>query len=361
MYTALTRTLKILHFHSLFIAMICLAISLHAEASCECEEECENGWPNVSARTYPHCSEFDLFVDLIIWTTREAGADCWAEVITTDRFASSNDLREVHFGWDPGFRVGLSYGMQHDQWDIQAHYTRFHTQGDDHVSSKPGAVHSTFLGNFYVDNPDGLGLSGPAYQKASITWTILFNMFDGGLGRNFWVSKALALRPFLGVKGGWIHQSIHSKWNNAQLLGFQLFHVGTENLKNNFWGVGPEVGINTKWNLFAGPCHCFSLFGDFSGALMWGHWSFGDLFENDVHEQVSIHLPNLNSGASMFRTWMGFVWDVSFGQDRYRFSTKLGYEMQFWLDQLQFYSFTGGRLDNELTLQGGTLEFCFNF
>ena len=94
---------------------------------------------------------------------------------------------------------------------------------------------------------------------------------------------------------------------------------------------------------------------------MWGHWSFSDIFKNDLQQQVSVDLQNINSGASMLRTFMGFGWDANLSQNRYRFSTKLGYEMQFWLNQLQFYSFTGGRLVNELTLQGGTLEFCFNF
>nr|NGX49626.1 hypothetical protein [Candidatus Anoxychlamydiales bacterium] len=90
-------------------------------------------------------------------------------------------------------------------------------------------------------------------------------------------------------------------------------------------------------------------------------WSFVDVFQNDLSEQVSVDLQNINSGASMLRTFMGFGWNANFNQNRYRFSTKLGYEMQFWLDQLQFYSFTGGRLVNVLTLQGGTLEFYFNF
>jgi len=94
---------------------------------------------------------------------------------------------------------------------------------------------------------------------------------------------------------------------------------------------------------------------------MWGHWSFRDLYKNDIGQEVAIDLPNVNSGASMLRTFMGFRWDANFNQNRYRFSTKLGYEMQFWLDQLQFYSFVGGSLDNTLTLQGGTLELCFDF
>ncbi|NGX33951.1 MAG: hypothetical protein K1060chlam1_00295 [Candidatus Anoxychlamydiales bacterium] len=333
--------------------------SLNAMASSVNIQESNNGLPNISARAHLNSNDFDVFANLIIWTAKEVGADVWAEVIVSGSTAT-NDLLEVNFGWDPGFRVGVGYGMKHDQWETQVYYTSFHTRGKDNISSEPGTVHSTFLGNFYVDNADGAGLSGPAYQKASIDWTIHFNMFDWELGRNYWISKSLALHPFLGIKGGWINQSIRSNWQNPNLSGADFFNIGTENLKNNYWGIGPGAGINTKWNLYSGQSQ-FYLFGDFSGALMWGHWSFNDVFQNDISQQVSVDLQNINSGASMLRTFMGFGWNANFNQNRYRFSANLGYEMQFWLDQLQFYSFTGGRLVNVLTLQGGTLEFYFNF
>ncbi len=185
-------------------------------------------------------------------------------------------------------------------------------------------------------------------------------MFDWELGRNYRVSKALSLRPFLGVKGGWIYQSIHSQWYNPDRTGAAFFNVGRENLENNFWGIGPTTGINTQWNLFNKQSQ-FYLFGDFSGALMWGHWSFSDLFRNDLPQQVVVDLQNINGGASTIRTFMGFGCDLNFSQSQYRFTAKLGYEMQFWLDQLQFYSFTAGRLVNMLTLQGGTFELSFDF
>lgn len=345
------------HLRGVLIAAICCALSLSAAE----QSVSANGLPNSSARPHPNSSEFDIFAGLIVWTVKEAGSDCWAEVITSKGSTSSNDLRQVDFDWDPGFRIGLGYGLKHDQWDTQAYYTHFHTRGFDHVSNGPGTVHSAFLGNFYIDNSSGAGLSGPAYQSASIDWTIHFNMFDWELGRNFWVSKSLALRPFLGVKGGSIDQSIHTKWHNPALSGSAFFQEGRENLENNFWGIGPEAGLNTKWNLCAKKAQTFNLFGDFSGAIMWGHWSFGDRFKNDIGQQVSVRLKNIKSGASMVRAFMGFGWETNFNQNRYLLSTKLGYEMQFWLDQLQFYSFTGGRLVNALTLQGGTLELSFDF
>ncbi len=313
----------------------------------------------ISDKHLPGPQEVNLFADLLVWTAREAGSDCWAEVIHSDSSSSSNDLHEVHFKWDPGLRIGVGYGMKHDRWNTQAHYTWFKTRGTDHISSSPGTVHSSFLGNFYLNNPSGTGLSGPTYQKARILWTILFNLFDWEVGRNCWISRSVAMRPFLGAKAGWIHQSMHSKWEHPNLSSPQFFNLATENLKNNFWGIGPEFGINTKWILISGQRQLFHLLGDFSGALMWGHWSFGDVFNNDLQQKILINLQDINSGAWTLRAFMGFGWDVHFSTQCLR--TKLGYEMQFWFDQLQFYSFTGGRLDNELTLQGGTFEICFDF
>lgn len=351
---------------SLLIITISSALFLDASAPTIEIKESGNGLPNPSINSGLEFGNFDLFASLIVWTAREAGSDCWAEVITTEGSASSNVLRPVHFDWDPGFKVGVGYGIKESRWDTQAYYTWYNTCGKDSVSSAPGTVHSTFTGNFYVDNAHGSGISGPAYQKASIDWGIHFNIFDWELGHNFYISKALDLRPFLGAKGGWIYQSIDTKWYNPdlstlQFLGSPYYSVGTEKVNNNFWGLGPQAGINTKWLLFAKQGQSFNIIGDFSGAMMWGHWSFGDVFQNTIGQEVFVDFASLNNGATMMKSFLGFGFDTYFRKNRFHLSLKLGYEAQFWLDQLQFYSFVGGRLVNTLTLQGGTLEFCLDY
>jgi hypothetical protein len=356
-----SSVLKINRLFTLFIINLFFFAFCNAETLSVNSQEISNDLQNISARFHPNSSAFNVFADLIVWTAQEAGADCWAEAITSNQSSLSDDLRQVHFGLDLGFRVGVGYGMKHDQWDTTVYYTWFYTKGTDHTSRGPGSIHSTFIGNFYVNNPEGSGISGPAYESASIAWTIRFNMVDWDLGRNFWISKSLALRPFIGIKGGSIHQFIHSKWQNPEVSESDFFNVGIENLKNNFWGIGPEAGIDTKWVLFNAENHFLSLFGNISGAVMWGHWSLKDVYYNDIQQKITVNPQSLNSGAPMVRVLTGLEWNMDFEQNRYRFSTKLGYEMQFWLKQLHFYSFTGGRLDNQLTLQGGTLEFSFDF
>lgn len=305
-------------------------------------------------------TKLDVFADILVWTVKEAGADCWAEVIPLNDINLSNDIHQVNFGWDPGFRVGLGYKMKQDKWITKLYYTWFASQGRDKISSEINSVHSAFLGNFYVDNQAGLGLSGPAYEKAKIDWTLHFNMFDFDFGRNIWKNKPLSLYLFCGLKGGWINQFIHTKWINPFVPSYQYFNIGRENLKNNYLGIGPKFGVNSKFKPFKNQ-RSFYVFGDFSTALMWGHWSFFDKYQNDIDQEVLVDLHDINSGSTMFQTFLGFGWDKNFNQNRNYFSAKLGYEMQFWLDQLQFYSFTGGRLVNMLTMQGGTFELNFDF
>jgi len=325
-----------------------------------------NGLPNVSSRFKPDSTNFAVFADLLIWCAQESGTENWAEVITGGNGSPENcSIESVDFDWNAGLRIGFGYGMKHDQWDSQLYYTWFRTRGTDHVSSVPGSVFSAYLGNFYVDNPNGEGIKGLSYQKASIDWTIHFNIFDWELGRAFWVSKALSLRPFLGLKGGWIHQSIHTKWHNPSPptppLVLIPFNTGREDLKNDFWGIGPSGGISTKWNVLALQNHSFSFLGDFSGAVMYGHWALEDEYRNDIGQEVDVKVADINGGATMVRTFLGFGWEGDFSNGGLRFSTKAGYEMQFWLDQIQLYIFDTGRLNNELTLQGATLEFRFEF
>lgn len=268
----------------------------------------------------------------------------------------SIEILDVNFKWDTGFRAGVGYQLDHDCWDTQGQVTHFKTEGSDHAHST-ALIASAFLGNFYFDNLAGFAFSGPQYHKASIKWTIDFNIFDWELGRKFEISKALILRPFIGVKGGWIHQIIHSKWEHPNQTNFE---TATENLKNNFRGVGPSVGLNTVWKLWKRGGASFSLFGDVSGALMWGKWTLKDVYTNDAPYKFPVIQSGMTGAATMVRLFTGLQWESSL-KNNSSISMRIGYEAQFWLDQLQFYSFNMGRLDNQLTLQGGAAEVRFDF
>jgi len=310
---------------------------------------CDSGLPNLSSRSWCDSNSPYFFADLLYWRAEE-GATSWADVvhIQPETFFNQADLS---FGWDFGFRGGIGYNLDYDQWDTRLVYTWFHTKAKDAYtlsSSDVGIISSEFLGAF-------IELPRTVFGFASIQWAILFNMFDWELGRDFLVSGALSLRPFMGLKGGWIHQTIRSQWTNPLSL------VAEENLKNNFWGIGPSGGVNTDWRLGGNSSRFFSLFGDFSGAYMWGKWNCSDIYFDNFPSKVVVNTPSTFLGSLTFRCFAGIGWATNFNKNRSHFATRIGYEMQFWFNQLKIVTFDELRLHHDLTLQGGTCDIRFDF
>ena len=313
------------------------------------ETICEPAIANRSSRSWTDSNQLYVFADVLYWRAEE-GATTWADVVHIQP-KNFFDQQDLSFGWDFGFRGGIGYNLDWDQWDTQLAYTWFRTKASDSFtlsSDDVGIILSEYLGAF-------IELPRTIFGSTSIQWSILFNMFDWELGRAFLVSKALSLRPFLGLKGGWIHQTIHTQWSNP--LGLKA----RENLKNNFWGIGPSGGLNTTWRLGGNERRFFSLFGDVSGAYLWGKWNCSDVYTDNFPSKVVINTPSTALGALMFRCFAGTGWATNFNKDRSHFAIRLGYEMQFWFDQLKTVTFDELRLHHDLTLQGGTCDIRFDF
>ena len=96
---------------------------------------------------------------------------------------------------------------------------------------------------------------------------------------------------------------------------------------------------------------------------MYGHWTFSDVYQNNSFdlEEVRIGISSIDGAATTFRGFAGIGWSFDFCDEQYCFALRLGYEAQFWLSQLQFYSLSTGRFNNVLTLQGGTVDIQFHF
>ncbi len=312
----------------------------------------ERGLANLST-TIP--GTFDVFGDLLVWYASEQTSSSWANVIAEEEtYITEFKAEGAFFDWNLGFRFGVGYQMEYDGWDTQLYWTWFRTKASSSIPSNRHTVFSEFFGSF-ID----LSIA----ESAKLHWTLLYNMFDWELGRGFFVSKNLMVRPFIGLKGGWINQTIHSEWENVRSLTppIVFYFPSKENLKNNFWGIGPSGGVNTKWKLRNFKTHFPSLFGDFSAAMMWGTWECKDQYTNPTPKQIDVHMNNSQLGALMVRGFMGFGWDVDCNGGKSHFSTQLGYEMQLWVNQLRIPTFQQLRLHGDLTLQGGTFNCRMDF
>ncbi len=307
-------------------------------------EDSENNWT--------------LSADFLAWFASEEIASIWSDVITITPSTSTWALPSFNFKWDYGFRIGAGRNLKYDQWDTAFHWSWFRTDANHEIPSQANtSVGAEFDAGFLAGV---LNFTSP--DSMSAKWSLLFNMFDWELGRRCLVSNDLSMRPFLGLQGGWINQSIHAKYYDLIVLEiFKTTNSASEQLKNNFWGIGPLVGINTKWRICDFGSNFFDFFGDLSTAMMWGTWECRDFYKNTFLESYSVDTKNASLGALMLRGFWGLGWEVSMRGGKSHFSAKLGFETQLWLNQLRIATFQLQRLHHDLTLQGITFNCQFDF
>ncbi|WP_442481651.1 Lpg1974 family pore-forming outer membrane protein [Aeoliella sp. SH292] len=309
------------------------------------------------------------FVDLLYWKLTEGSAENWAQEITPQGSLGSligtATLVDAPFDWNAGVRVGVDYANRDEGTRVGLYYTHFNTSAANEAA---GEVYSAFLGNFYAGNTDGSGF-GPHYEHATIDWDVQFHTIDLEMGREFAISRALAIRPFLGLKSAIIRQRINSTWHNPIDTSSTdyLFDSATENLRQNFWGIGPSIGVDAIIPLSLAPDHSLHAYFSPSGSVMYGSWDFSDRFQTDgptttstpIPSTISINSEPIHGAATMVRMACGLEWQ-QFGS---RVTTRLrvGFEGQVWLNQMQYYSFNMGRLNNLMSLQGSIVEFGLSF
>ena len=86
------------------------------------------------------------------------------------------------------------------------------------------------------------------------------NVVDLELGRNFYVSRRLMLKPFYGLKGAWNKQHMNVNFTEATAA---FNNSMTNKIKN--WGIGCSVGMDTSWHF----SRSFSLIGDVAFTGLW--------------------------------------------------------------------------------------------
>ncbi|HSW70625.1 MAG TPA: Lpg1974 family pore-forming outer membrane protein, partial [Gammaproteobacteria bacterium] len=233
------------------------------------------------------------FMDLLLWKASVSSSDNWSQVITSDTYFESATLNSVPFKYNTGYRIGLGYQKPQNFWDALFYFTSYKTRGVDQENSN---VYSDYVGNFFVNNTDGGSISkAPYYGLGAIQWKLIFNTLDLELGRSFKMDKFLILRPYLGLKAALINQSMYTSWQNP--VNVATFTKASENLQNNYWGLGPVLGLKSTWPLYQGKPSFLELYGDLSGGLLWGHWSFADHYSNNQPMSVTVNHSDL-IGAS---------------------------------------------------------------
>jgi hypothetical protein len=274
---------------------------------------------------------------------------------------SQGSVYHPDWGWQPGFKVSLGVDLNYDGWDFGAEYTWLNPgSGSSSVTDNPGLYPMWNITNHWAIPLYSTTEGGLLQAFASSRTT--FNVINLDVGRNFFISHHLKMRPFIGFKGSWQHQH-YSVTYYAKGAEDPLYYTQTMSNNQKYWGVGLHTGFNTAWQF----SKCWSLYGDFAASAMWSQFQVSRLDQIIAGPNVTnpnVYLNTLNSFHTIkpVLEWgLGLRWESYFSENAYHFLVQAGWEEQIWLNMNQlFVPFNEGN-HGDLDLQGLTVKFRFDF
>ncbi|MCB1117245.1 MAG: hypothetical protein KDK50_01545 [Chlamydiia bacterium] len=303
--------------------------------------------PNAGPRV---CMGADVFVtaDFILWTYRQEGME-FAMTGSTGTVTSQGRVFEPSFGLEPGFKVGLGLNLGHDGWDVFAEYTWLTTNATRKVRDN--------------NTMTNLWNGGSQAQVLTGSWDSDFNVIDLELGRNFFVSQYLTLRPHYGLKGSWQSQDFKVISDVNNILTGNLLSRRTMKQGFDYWGIGIRTGMDTAWHF----TKCWSIYGNFALSALWSGFDI-DRKDETFNNTNGVTTQNVNT-ENDFKTVLpvleialGLRWEMWFSNDDYHFGIDAGWEEQVWWGMNRYIVLSQPQRDNgDLTFQGLTLKFRFDF
>jgi hypothetical protein len=274
-------------------------------------------------------------------------------VVSPTSNVSKGHRKSPNFSFEPGFKVGMGLHLAHDGWDVFGEYTRLCGHKKNQITAKPGKGLGSMITTVFANGD----YFAPTLSRASSRWRQHFNVLDLELGRNFFISRYLTLRPNFGLKFSWIEQKLRLDLKvpsiNLPTTGFDI------DLEQEMWGMGLRGGLDTVWHFNRN----WGLYADIAFAALWGfietkhdqvaETTVGDFKTLDTREEIQeiINVVELGAGLSYM------VW---FNKERYQLTLQAGWEEQVWINFNQFTTVNTLRPGN-LNFQGLTVKALFAF
>ncbi len=253
--------------------------------------------------------------------------------------------------WTPGFRLGFGGNTGFDGWELQAYYTYYSNETEKKVFSDEQTINT-------------------AWQKGKAKFHLNYQVGDLELGRIFYSSPKITIRPFCGIRGAWIDQDNHASFQgnsvsftdafDAQFAADQPLSI---KIDLDVRAIGPRIGLNSNWGSYRG----LSILANVSGALLYG--------KGNTHANVNVVSVTQNSDNAITdsqtkinvrdKFWdlfpnlqmlLGVTWGYSFGKNKNMLRISASWETNFWWEAANILVF-----DRALSMQGLTAGIGIDF
>ena len=317
----------------------------------------------------------DLFVygDLLYWKANANGIPFAVINKGSSANLAHSKVENLRGEWDLAFRVGVGYNVPHDGWDLSLSWLRYNSHGHHKQ------IHSSsdrFIFPYWAPSADPIADNGTC-ARAKGRWRVLLNQLDLDLGREFFVSKWLTLRPHAGLRSDWIYQKVKADYGKFASLLPSSSEVDIR-CRDRWWGIGLESGLDTQWGLGGG----WSIFADLAVAIVYGEhcirvkdddkppvFDFSNGADSTPNGTfVKLRDNHIWIAHPILDMQLGIRWDAMLANDRLHLGIQLGWENHLYFSQNQFpifgddYNF--GKFfanQGDLSFEGWTLGLRLDF
>ncbi len=249
------------------------------------------------------------------------------------------EYKTPDFKWDWGFKVGLGYNTTCDGWDFGVVWTWYRGKANDHIEAEIDDNHTLIpLWSAYSSSVGSITYA----TDIETHWKLQLNLVDIELGREYWTSKYLSFRPFVGIRIACIEQNFEiqhkgGSWS-AAFTEDPAFNDEVD-LDNDFKGVGLRTGFDTVWNFGCG----WGLFGNLAASIVYGRFTLDH--DEQIRKASSPHNKikileteeSFHASRAMLDLALGIQWASLFCDCQYGFTVQLGWEQHLFFHQNQLW------------------------
>lgn len=291
--------------------------------------------------------------------------------------------------WNWGSKLGLEYCSPCDGWDLSLLWTRFHGRARAEVEEDLSDNRTLLpLWSQFSFSQGSLLYA----TRASDHWKVKLNLVDLEMGRNYWASKYLALRPFIGIRYASAKQHTEIVYRGGSWSAITI-GVLTQpplrsiiDLQNDYRGAGLRAGLGSTWNFGCG----WAIYGNFAASIIYGRFHIYHIedIRQVINPNISVNIldteESLRATRTIFDLALGIEYSTMFCDCQYGFTAMFGWEQHVFFNQNQMWrvnrvgaqaqsitvnpavlNLTGQNIFDQrrgsLDTQGWTLTFRFDF
>jgi hypothetical protein len=296
-------------------------------------------------------------------------------------YVNHMDVTNPNFTYRPGFKFGIGANLDWDNWDAYAEYTWFHGSIGSGVSPLP----ATSTGSVVPPNGEYLypiqgapgGMASLFFSNAEQSWSLKMDFLDLSLSRSYYSGTRLTVRPFFGVRGAWIRQTLDTEYvgstsySNSAPTSSNGWLKAIVNNQSAAWGIGPRTGFESNWLLGYGT----RFIGNASGDILYTRYSLHQDQQAAYFSAQDVADP-ITSNAAVSQTIdylrahtdfeLGIGWGTYFDNNNWHIDLSATYGFQIFWDQNMFRNFEDSYAQSfapngNLYIHGLTMTANFDF